>query len=258
MAGERIVVVAYHFSVVMKSIENKLTKMGFSVDTIEKPNETPLYYDGVSLFILHLSADLFTDKLKLQRLEDACQQINKAGKNILAIGEKKFEEDAMAAVPLLQEYMWINRPIDMDTFPDTVKRAVNQGNLMAEHKHILIVDDDPSYAKMVREWLKNFYDVDIVTAGMQAITFLLKHQVDLILLDYEMPIVDGPQVLQMLRSEPEVADIPVIFLTGVSTREEVAKVMALKPAGYILKSTTREKLLKYLSELNDEGAKSKE
>ena len=110
----------------------------------------------------------------------------------------------------------------------------------------MIVDDDPAYAKMVREWIKGDYQVNVVTAGMQAISFLLKEKVDLILLDYEMPIVDGPQVLQMLRSEPETKDIPVVFLTGVGDRESVTRVMELKPSGYILKSTTREALLQSL------------
>ena len=69
-----------------------------------------------------------------------------------------------------------------------------------------------------------------------------------ILLDYEMPVVDGPQVLQMLRQEPATQKIPVVFLTGVGTREGVERVMALKPDGYILKSTTKDKLLEYLGE----------
>ena len=66
---------------------------------------------------------------------------------------------------------------------------------------------------------------------------------DLILLDYEMPVVDGPQVLQMLRQEEETAHIPVLFLTGNGSREAVSRVMELKPDGYILKSTTRGDLL---------------
>ena len=119
-----------------------------------------------------------------------------------------------------------------------------------EDVEILIVDDDPAYAKMVREWIKYKYRVDIVTAGMQAISFLLKvkeeEPVDLILLDYEMPVVDGTQVLQMLRQEPATANIPVIFLTGNGNKDAVARVMELKPNGYLLKSTTRLDLVKYL------------
>ena len=101
---------------------------------------------------------------------------------------------------------------------------------------------------MVRGWITscNNYQVNIVTGGMQAITFLLKTKVDLILLDYEMPVVDGPQVFQMLRQDDVTKNIPVIFLTGVSTKEGVQRVMELKPDGYILKSTSKEDLMAYL------------
>ena len=68
----------------------------------------------------------------------------------------------------------------------------------------------------------------------------------MILLDYEMPVVDGAQVLQMLRQEPSTQNIPVIFLTGVGGKEQVERVLRLRPTGYILKSTTKEKLLDYL------------
>jgi len=66
---------------------------------------------------------------------------------------------------------------------------------------------------------------------------------DLILLDYEMPVISGPQVLEMIRSETKVDDIPVIFLTGKGDRESVVKVLALKPDGYLLKSMERPKLI---------------
>jgi CheY-like chemotaxis protein len=81
---------------------------------------------------------------------------------------------------------------------------------------------------------------------MQAISFLMKNKVDLILLDYEMPVTSGPQVLKMLRSEPATSDIPIMFLTGVSDAESVRQVISLKPDGYMLKSTSKADLLKNL------------
>ena len=64
-----------------------------------------------------------------------------------------------------------------------------------------------------------------------------------------MPVVDGPQVLGMLRSDPELADIPVVFLTGINSRESIERVLSLKPSGYILKNTTREELINALNGL---------
>ena len=70
----------------------------------------------------------------------------------------------------------------------------------------------------------------------------------MILLDYEMPVTSGPQVLEMIRSETRTGTIPVIFLTGKGDRESVVKVLALKPDGYLLKSTDKATLLKSLED----------
>lgn len=115
-------------------------------------------------------------------------------------------------------------------------------------KRILIVDDDPSYAKMVRAWIKAFYKADIVTAGARAADFLKMNTVDLVLLDYEMPVADGPQVLKMLREQEETKDTPVVFLTGIDSEERMQQVRELNPAGFFLKSSTRDELLAYLKD----------
>jgi len=112
----------------------------------------------------------------------------------------------------------------------------------ADAKNILIVDDDPDYAKMVKSWINEDYTVNIVTSGTQAIKYISKKKVDLILLDYEMPIVDGPQVFEMIKSEEDSKNIPVVFLTGNGTREGVLRVMQLEPAGYLLKGASKQEL----------------
>ena len=69
-----------------------------------------------------------------------------------------------------------------------------------------------------------------------AIKYLATNRPDLVLLDYEMPVVDGRQVLEMIRTETDFCDVPVIFLTSKNDRESIMKVMELKPEGYLLKS----------------------
>ena len=78
--------------------------------------------------------------------------------------------------------------------------------------------------------------------------YIADNKPDLILLDYEMPVTSGPQVLEMIRSETKTDTIPVIFLTGKGDRESVLKVLALKPDGYLLKSMDKAALLKSLEE----------
>ena len=67
------------------------------------------------------------------------------------------------------------------------------------------------------------------------------------MLDYEMPVVDGKQTLEMIRAENDIANIPVVFLTGVSDREHIEAVISLKPAGYMLKPPVKAKILEAIA-----------
>lgn len=105
-----------------------------------------------------------------------------------------------------------------------------------QKKKILIVDDSDFIIKRMHELLKEDYTVIEANSSMSAIQSILLNRPNLILLDYEMPICDGRQTLEMIRSEKTTANIPVIFLTGRQDKESVKKVMALKPEGYLLKT----------------------
>ena len=80
-------------------------------------------------------------------------------------------------------------------------------------------------------------------SGMKALQFLAKTIPDLILLDYEMPLMDGRQVLELLKNDEDFKKIPVIFLTGKNDTDSVKKVLELKPDGYILKSSGADKII---------------
>lgn len=140
------------------------------------------------------------------------------------------------------------RPFQMDRFLDAVEDYYEAVTRYERKKNILIVDDDANYLNMINDWLKGTYRVAMVASGVHAITWLATNRTDLILLDYEMPITSGPQVLEMIKSQPDTANIPVMFLTGKGDRESIMKVLALKPAGYLLKTIDKEGLLKTLDD----------
>lgn len=102
---------------------------------------------------------------------------------------------------------------------------------------ILVVDDSLTIREGMKKLLGEDYEVASAESGVAAIRTITLNQPDLILLDYEMPICDGKQTLEMLRSEKAFEDIPVIFLTGRRDPESMIKVMPLKPAGYLIKSS---------------------
>lgn len=115
--------------------------------------------------------------------------------------------------------------------------------------HILVVDDDPRMLKVIRANLRDEYDVASAISGKLALKFLEKHKTDLILLDYEMPGMKGPEVFRMLRQKPELNDIPVVFLTGVGELTKVQEVLEMKPQGYLLKPVDRSKLRSCVKDL---------
>ena len=112
-----------------------------------------------------------------------------------------------------------------------------------ERKHILIVDDDPMMLKLIKEHLHEKYDVATAISGKIARKFLENKKTNLILLDYEMPVENGPEFLEKIRADETLSDIPVIFLTGITQREKIQKALLLKPQGYLIKPIDKEKLL---------------
>ena len=114
-------------------------------------------------------------------------------------------------------------------------------------KHVLVVDDDPMILKLIKEHLKDTYNVGTAINGSLALKFLETKKTDLILMDYEMPGQTGAEVLEQIRNNPATAALPVVFLTGISSREAISKVMSLKPQGYMLKPIDRDTLLQTIA-----------
>ena len=250
--SREIVIMMFQYSVVIKGIERKLEEMQYRVTTLSEdlPDEAKRLGGRVALMLFYLPADIMDDRVKLKALQGISDTVKERKQKMVLIGEDKYRSELLREVPELKTHPWIERPVDLDVLENTVIKEINRQEVSDKKGRVLIVDDDPSYAKIVREWIKDRYKVDIVTAGMQAISFLLKvpedQKVDLVLLDYEMPVVDGPQVLQMLKQEEATANIPVIFLTGNSSREAVSRVVDLKPDGYLLKTTRKAELLEFI------------
>ncbi len=111
-------------------------------------------------------------------------------------------------------------------------------------KHILVVDDDPEQLLQIKDQLSEFYEVTLVGSGKSVSRYLQRFKIDLILLDYLMPEMDGPEVFARLRANEDYKDIPVVFLTGVSEKETVIKTLLdLKPQGYVLKPSKKSEIV---------------
>ncbi len=115
-------------------------------------------------------------------------------------------------------------------------------------KKILVVDDSDFMRSRMTQLLEKDYDTLEASSSISAIKKIAVNRPNLVLLDYEMPVCDGRQALEMIRSDADIADIPVMFLTGKGDRESVKKVMALKPEGYLLKTMSEESIKKMIDD----------
>ena len=192
------------------------------------------------LFVLYLGDYVDDIANSLVYLKDICTEEDKL---LILIGTATEIETANHSIPVAVVSATFERPFDIKNLITQSDWLLEANDDLARRKSILLVDDNVAFLKMVKDWLSAKYRVTIVTSGVQARMYIADNKPDLILLDYEMPVTSGPQVLEMIRSETKVDSIPVIFLTGKGDRESVLKVLALKPDGYLLKSMERPKLI---------------
>ena len=100
---------------------------------------------------------------------------------------------------------------------------------------ILIVDDDATMARAIHSFLKEDYEVYMVTSGRNALQFLEKKTPDLILLDIKMPEMDGFETMTRIREIPQMREVPVIFLTGDEDSETEERGLAVGASDFIRK-----------------------
>lgn len=117
-------------------------------------------------------------------------------------------------------------------------RIPDEGSIDRSRKSILIVDDDPTYVRTLESWMQKEFNIYTANSAMNAISFLKGFPVDLLLLDYEMPVISGLDLFHLLKSDPATANLPVIFLTAKDDKDTVMEVIAARPWNYLLKSTS--------------------
>ncbi len=102
-------------------------------------------------------------------------------------------------------------------------------------KTILVVDDSKANLTLAKQALEKFYQVSLVISGQMALRFLEKKTPDLILLDINMPEMDGKETLRQIRAVEQYREIPVIFLTAKTDPETEVECLELGATDFIAK-----------------------
>ena len=201
--------------------------------------------DETELIIIFMSENMEDMTKTFVYLKDMASDLDR---KIIVIGDEAEYDIIKKTIPETLIMEWFKRPLNTEDLIKAVRKYMEENTGENRKKTILIVDDDITYMRTVYEWLKNDYHVGMAASGVQAISYLARNKADLILLDYEMPIANGPQVLEMLKGDTETGNIPVMFLTGHGDVESVLSVVGLKPADYLLKTIDKITLLNKLKD----------
>ena len=152
-----------------------------------------------------------------------------------------------------EQFTVLKRPVNHGDVAEKISQILKsdidmQGVIaMQEQKKkkcILVVDDNAIQLRAIKDMLPpSEYEVLMANSGSKAIGMLGKHIPDLIILDYEMPVCDGRQTLEMIREIDEVKETPVVFLTGVNDSKHIQAVIRMRPAAYILKPASKDTIM---------------
>jgi putative two-component system response regulator len=113
--------------------------------------------------------------------------------------------------------------------------AIEKQFMTTDRKTIFLVDDDPTNLATGANALDEYYDVLTLNSGARLLNALGKNIPDLILLDVDMPEMNGYEAIKQIKNKPETANVPVIFLTAKSADESELQGLSLGACDYITK-----------------------
>ncbi|MBP5159078.1 MAG: response regulator [Lachnospiraceae bacterium] len=113
---------------------------------------------------------------------------------------------------------------------------------------ILVVDDDPVVLETSAMFLGAKYDVRTTTSFKEALNIMHNERPGVVLLDIAMPEMDGREAIRKIKDEPDLADIPVLFQTGIAGTNVVKECLKLGAVGFVVKPLQKNTLLEKVSE----------
>ena len=239
MAQLDVYLIADTHRLVIQSLLRDLREANLNVQCIEPdPDQVKYIPDGPVNVILSINESVTIGTLKL-----LYTKVVKTGTHLFLVGKKSGlsieEENVLKKTPaaVFGEY-----PMDLEL----LQKMLEWNN--RARKRILVVDDEPMILKSIKSWLVTDYEVYMVSSGMAALDFLERHPIDLVLLDYEMPGLSGPDVLSRIRFQAETKNIAVIFLTAKDDKFSVMNALEHKPDGYLLKKQSPDELRNNIKE----------
>lgn len=141
------------------------------------------------------------------------------------------------------------KPVTKDIMKSKMEEVLKRYNEFKSNKTILMIDDDVEFLKISKIKLSKYYKVLTVDSGKTALDYLTSHKVDLIILDYFMPLYDGKNILNILKHRESTKKIPVVMVTALSSEEVINACGNNQPDAIVTKPVDIEELLSKINML---------
>lgn len=117
-----------------------------------------------------------------------------------------------------------------------------------EPLRILLVDDEPSARTLLRRWVERNLAATVYEAedGLQALEAVAEHSIELVVSDVSMPLLDGIELLRLLRTDPAWERLEVLMVSHVAAEDKISQIISLGASDYLLKPLQYDRAVKRL------------
>ena len=172
-----------------------------------------------------------------------------SGVNLLVLTRPGQNIRSLAGITKASQICFVKHPFDVINISQIFSKTFSSRR--SKKIQVMIADDLNFFRRVVKSNLENEYDFICVENGYEALKTAIDKTPDVILMDVDMPVMDGLQACAKIKNNPATANIPIIMITGHDSIEFQQKAQMAGAVDYVLKppdfNLIRDKIEKYLS-----------
>lgn len=150
---------------------------------------------------------------------------------------------------------YILKPVNKDSLRLKIREVYEKEIARRNKRKVLIVDDEIESLLYYKTLLSDYYNVMALSSGKAALEYLLVDVPDIIILDYQMPLFNGKQLFQIIRTMDKMKSVPICFLSGTNDKDVILECAEIGSSGFITKGADISVVLGRIEEiLNNQEA----
>lgn len=206
---------------------------------------TYVHHNRVDVILLDIEMPILDGFKTLEQFRNMKECINVP---VILVTGRKDKGTVLSSIALGVDG-YLTKPFSRDDLRQKVMEVYQNRSKIRHKKTILAIDDDMTFLKLINNYLCDTCNVIMINSAKLAVAYLTKRIPDLILLDYQMPLYNGANVMNMLQKNLDGQDVPVIILSGSMDRDALKECLACNPAGFLAKPVSKEALIEKIQSI---------